>query len=248
MRARLSAFVIGWLSACTVDAGNDTTTTGPACTAGNFVPCQCPDGSQSMSLCGFDGVPGQCSCPAGTDATGSESSSSGSSTAESGTSGETTADTTAAASTGCDGSIYAGRVDDIPSVWSMGGMTGLEAGALMCAAIGGDHPCDYEEVKMAADAGELDGMVNFTAWIHRTTIENVDAVPSQPSPGGRCVDWTYAEDTLADGEWAEFTEDGLVYHLDPDTFYDGLDASHADPMTLPCAMTARAVLCCNAAC
>ena len=246
MRSRLAAVVIGFLSACSVDAGGHTTTAGQTCTPGTVLGCTCPDGTPSTATCGPDMFYGACVCAAATDASSGTGSGSGSTAGEHG-SADASGDTTAA-STGCDGSIYAGKVDGVPSLWSMGAMTGLAAGALMCESIGADHPCDYEEVKMAEEAGELDGMVNITAWIHRTTIELVDGVPSAPSPGGRCVDWTYDMDTLADGEWADFTADGIVYNLDPDTFYDGLDGSHADPMALPCAATNRAVLCCNAAC
>lgn len=246
MRSRLAIVVIGCLSACSVDVGGNTTTAGPTCTPGSVIACGCPDGSMSTATCGIEMFYGPCMCAAATDAgSGSESGSSAAATAAD--SDDTSSDT-AAASTGCDGSIFAGKVDGVPSLWSDGAQTGLAAGASMCEAIGGDHPCDYEEVKMAEEAGELDGMVNLTAWIHRTTIELVDGVPSAPSPGGRCVDWTYDMDTLADGEWVDFTADGLVYNLDPDTFYDGLDASHADPMALPCAGTNRAILCCNAPC
>jgi hypothetical protein len=243
MRSRLAAVVIGCLSACSVDAGDHSTIGGQTCTPGTVIGCMCPDGTPSTATCGADMFYGACVCAAATESGSGSGSENGATTMAQDGSGDTTA-----ASTGCDGSIYAGKVDGVPSLWSMGGMTGLAAGALMCEAIGADHVCDYEEVKMAEEAGELDGMVNFTAWIQRTTIELVEGVPSAPSPGGRCVDWTYDMDMLADGEWADFTADGIVYNLDPDTFYDGLDASHADPMALPCAATNRAVLCCHAAC
>lgn len=246
MRSQLAGVVLGCLSACSVDAGGNNGTAGPTCTPGTVIACGCPDGSTSTATCGIEMFYGPCMCAAATEPTsGGESGSS--STADEQSSGEASGDTTTTTS-GCDGSIFAGKVDGVPSLWSDAGQTGLAAGAAMCAAIGGDHPCDYDEVRMAEEAGELEGMVDFTAWIHRTTIELVDGVPSAPSPGGRCVDWTYDMDTLADGEWVDFTEDGLVYNLDPDTFYDGLDASHADPMALPCAGTNRAVLCCNAEC
>jgi len=55
-------------------------------------------------------------------------------------------------------------------------------------------------------------------------------------------------DMLADGEYVEFTADGPTFVLDPDTFYDGLDTSHADPADLPCAGILRAIVCCRAAC
>ncbi|HWB78920.1 MAG TPA: hypothetical protein VG755_28355 [Nannocystaceae bacterium] len=246
MRSKLAVVVIGWLSACSVDAGRHTSTGATECTPGTVIACNCPDGSPSTAACGIEMFYGPCMCAAATEP-GSGSESGSSAAADEQSSGEASGDTTAA-STGCDGSIFFGEVDGVPSLWSEGGQTGLAAGTAMCQSIGGDHVCDYEEVLMAEAAGELAGMVNSSAWIHRTTIALVDGVPSAPSPGGRCVDWTYDMDTLADGEWVDFTADGLVYNLDPDTFYDGLDASHADPMALPCAGTNRAVLCCNAPC
>jgi hypothetical protein len=246
MRIRLLALV--GLLACSVDADSNATRTMP-CTLGAVAACSCADGNPGTASCGLDGYFGACMCAAATEA--STASETGATTDGSGA-GETSdppgGDSTAAGSSGCDGSIYAGKLDAKPSLWSMGGQTGLAAGALICGSIAADHVCDYEELKMAELAGELDGVVNFTAWIQRTTIESVDGTPSAASPGGRCVDWTTDVDTLADGEWVDFTEAGLVYHLDPDTFYDGLDGSHADPAALPCAATTRAILCCNAAC
>lgn len=239
--------------ACSVEADDDG---GPdaTCTPGLVFACNCVDGSPGTATCGLDGVPGVCICAAATDGTtaaGTDSTATAGPTEGSDDGCETDCGDTTAAGTSADtgpcAEIFAGTVDTVTVPWSFSGQMGLAAGTAMCASIGADHVCDYEEVLQADQAGEFDGMVNVTAWIHRTTIEEVDAVPSAPGPGGRCVDWTDGTGTLADGEWVEFGADGLVYNLDPDTFYDGIDGSHTDPL-FPCMTVSRALLCCNPAC
>lgn len=212
------------------------------CTAGAVIACTCSDGAAGTATCGPAGAFGACTCASGSD-TGNGSTSA---TNDAGTGASTTAGD---GTTSACGPSFAGMVDGMSSVWMSRLTSGVMAGDVMCQGVGGDHACDYEEVHAAQVAGELDGIApGVTAWIHRTTVATVDGVPSAPGTGGRCVDWTYGMDALADGEWVEFTADGIVYHLDPDTFYDGLDTTHADPTALPCAATTRAILCCNAAC
>jgi hypothetical protein len=239
--------------ACSVEADDDDQTT--MCTPGQVFACTCIDGSPGTSTCGFDSAPGLCMCSGTTDPTsGSDTTADPSTTM---TTTEATdscatdcADTTASAgsseSGGC--SIYAGKVDSVSVPWTFMGQMGLMGGEAMCDSIGADHVCDFVEVVDAEQAGELDGLGAATIWIHRTTIESVEGVPSAPGPGGRCVDWIDATGTLADGEWAEVAADGIVFHLDPDTFYDGLDSSHTDPLAFPCMGVTRALLCCNAPC
>jgi len=241
--------------ACTVQAQDDDQ---PAmCTPGLVFACNCTDGSPGAATCGFDGVPGLCMCSGTTDPTGgSETSvdpSTTMTTADASDDACTTecGDTTASAGsseTGPCSTIYAGKVDSVMVPWSFMGPIGLMGGEAMCESIGADHVCDYLEVVDAAQAGELDALGNITVWIHRTTIEPVDGVPSAPGPGGRCVDWADGTSTLADGEWAELTADGVVFNLDPDTFYDGLDSSHTDPIAFPCMGISRAILCCHPTC
>jgi hypothetical protein len=247
--SRLIALLLG-LFAITCSAESDG---GPdsSCTPGMAYACNCADGSPGAASCNLDGTPGVCVCtggdPTGTDAT-SATTAATSTSDDACTTG--CGDTTTAGSSegGACGPIVAGKVDNVAVPWSFSGQTGLSAGAAMCTSIGADHLCDYEEVLLADQAGELAGMVNITAWIHRTTVESVEGVPSAPGPGGRCVDWSDGTGTLADGEWVEFAADGLVYHLDPDTFYDGLDGSHTDALAFPCMAVARSLLCCNPTC
>ncbi len=246
---RLPALVFGFLTtiACAAERDDDPQA---VCMPGASYACNCPDGGTGTATCGAEGFVGACMCAASTDSATTAPPSTGESGCTTGC-GDTGsgADTGSGTSeTGACPPIYAGRVDGITVPWTFAGQAGLAGGAAACASIGADHLCDYEEVLAADQAGEIDGVINTSAWIHRTTVATVEGVPSAPGPGGRCVDWTDGTGTLADGEWVELTADGLVYRLDADTFYDGLDASHTDPVALPCIDVARSVLCCNAAC
>jgi hypothetical protein len=222
---------------------------GSVCTAGTTTPCTCPPDREGIATCGPEGVFGACACGNGTETAGDSGSAAteGGSTAcaDGCSSGAPDEGTTSCA----DGPRIHGVVVGVSVPWTDGATTGLAAGAAKCTNSGADHLCDYEEVKAAALAGELDAMdVGSTAWIHRTTIETVAAEPSAPGSGGRCIDWTATADTLADGEYLEVGADGPVFVLDVDTFYDGLDPSHADPTAMPCIGIARALLCCNPVC
>jgi len=233
------------LVACS-NAGDRGDDFGGPCTPGTTVPCTCPNGSMAVATCGPDAVFGACPCPSGTGTTGTDD---GNDTTASSAEVSTSADDTVGTTSCTDMPRYAGLVADQPSAWSEGAQTGLAAGDAKCQGVGGDHVCTYEELVLARDAGELAAIEpGTTAWVHRTTIESVGGEPSAPGVGGRCVDWTYAMDMLADGEYVEFTADGPTFVLDPDTFYDGLDTSHADPADLPCAGILRAIVCCRAAC
>lgn len=146
--------------------------------------------------------------------------------------------------------IYAGMVPNIGSQWSDQGLMGFAAGNSLCQGIGADHVCEYQELLDAEAAGEFAGVAaGTTAWVHRTTMAMVDGVMSAPGPGGRCVDWTYGTNHIADGEYVEFLSGGTpVYHLDNDTFYDGQDTTHTIPDQLQCGNMTRAIFCCHPAC
>jgi hypothetical protein len=99
----------------------------------------------------------------------------------------------------------------IPSVWSYAGELGVQAGDEMCAAIGADHVCTWEETVQAEMAGELatgpkmlpDGL---EFWVHRVSValprlSDNGATMSVPSYGGRCNDWTYPTNHISDAEF-----------------------------------------------
>lgn len=157
---------------------------------------------------------------------------------------------TGGSSTGTTACVnFAGFVPSIPSVWQSGATTGFDAGGLLCEAMGFDHVCDYRELAAAVDKEELAALqIGETLWVHRTTVELVGKENSGAELGGRCVDWTYGENTLSDGEYLEMTAEGPVFNLDSDTFYDGLDPSHAAPGVLECGGVMRGVPCCNPDC
>lgn len=155
----------------------------------------------------------------------------------------------------CAGHIsYAGMASGASSVWATlpnaSGLTGLAAGNAQCASIGADHVCDYEEVVAAALAGELSAIpMGTTAWMQRTTAVDVGGTSYPAGQGGRCVDWTFSGNHLADGEYITFDALGMpTYHFDPDTFFDGTDTSHATPGDLECGGATRAILCCYPSC
>lgn len=155
--------------------------------------------------------------------------------------------------------VYAGTVAGVISQWGnhpqANGKTGFEAGVEICKTIGADHPCEYQEVKAAEAMGAFDNVaVGTTAWIHRTTPEMVNGMMSPPGPGGRCNDWTYATNHISDGEFVTFDLDMATmktkpaYHLDNDTFYDGVDTTHTITGDLQCGGTTRNILCCFPVC
>jgi cysteine-rich repeat protein len=144
--------------------------------------------------------------------------------------------------------IYAGMVTNstspavpgpgISSVWSYAGALGISAGNDMCAAIGADHVCTFEEVLQADAANEADFVADLSGgqefWVHRVSM----AVPrlsegtmSPPGPGGRCNDWTYPTNHISDGESAKYDPvstpganaarfGNLLMAVDDDTAYD----------------------------
>jgi len=112
--------------------------------------------------------------------------------------------------------------------WAYNGLEGLQAGTVMCQAVGADHVCNYDEVVKAEANGELSALPDgLTYWLHRTTavvnpvlnkacaVDN-DCTGANTLPycdpvkkmcaykagaGGRCNDWTYPTGHISDGEW-----------------------------------------------
>lgn len=149
---------------------------------------------------------------------------------------------------------YAGMVTNVPSAWgshmSANGKAGYDAGVEICKTIGADHPCEYAEVTQAEMKGELSTVAQGTnAWIHRATVAMIGGTPTNPGPGGRCNDWTYITNHISDGEYVTFDMVGIpTYHLDNDTFYDGVDTTHTIIGDLQCGGMMRALLCCYPTC
>jgi hypothetical protein len=155
----------------------------------------------------------------------------------------------------CAGHInFAGYVDQVPSAWGQhpdaNAKTGYDAGIAICKTLGADHPCAYEEVLVANAAHELDVVpTGVSAWIHRMKAADVGGTMVEPGPGGRCNDWVYTTNHISDGEYATFeTVGNPSYHLDNDTFYDGVDTTHTQSGELQCGGQMRAILCCFPTC
>lgn len=272
-----AAFVLVAGCGGTGDTGGSTGT----CTPNQQVECPCPGGTKGVQVCnaegnGFD----TCQCGTGGSggggAGGSTAGAGGGSTGLCGNghpdpgecdqgefqcpqdcmgTGGAGGGTTTSSNT-CDGIVtFAGFVEAVPSVWGSlpgaNGKSGYEAGIELCAALGADHPCTYEEVRKAEMAGELSTVAaGTTAWVHRTTPEMVNGNVSLPGAGGRCNDWTYGTNHLSDGEFVHFDTVGVAaYSLDNDTVFSGVAADgHADPALNPCGNITRSMMCCYPAC
>lgn len=155
----------------------------------------------------------------------------------------------------CAGAVtYAGELMNAGPVWAQlpqsQGQTGLDAGNTACQSIGADHVCDYEELLVSDTKGEFANVPQGTSfWVQRTTAVMVNGVLSQPGPGGNCNNWNYSTNHIGDGEYATFDQTGVItYHLDNDTFYDGVDPTHAIPGDLQCGGVIRSIPCCFAVC
>lgn len=203
-------------------------------------------GNTIIGACG-DGVEDQGECDSGSENFCPEDCS-----GTGGTGGGTTTTTT---SDTCEGQVtFAGLVADVPSAWGShmqaNGKTGYEAGVEICKSIAADHPCEYQEVLAAEAAGELAGVAQgTTAWIHRTSDAIVGGVVSPAGAGGRCNNWVYTTNHISDGEYTTFDMVGIPsYHLDNDTFYDGVDTTHTIGGDLQCGGVMRAILCCYPTC
>ncbi|MFO0556168.1 MAG: hypothetical protein U0271_47765 [Polyangiaceae bacterium] len=237
------------------------------CVPGEQVSCACPNDTNGVQACNEEGTGfDACTCAdppvggsggigaAGGSSDGGAGHSSGGAggNAALGGAGEGGA---GGAPNPCEGQpVFAGLVPDVASIWgshpSANGKEGYDAGVEICKTIGADHPCDYVEVLQGESAGELLNVATGTSvWIHRTTDVTVNNVNSPAGSGGRCVDWVFNGNHIADGEYAVFPATGVLeMHLDADTFYDGVDTTHANPGDLPCGGVTRSLACCFAAC
>lgn len=154
----------------------------------------------------------------------------------------------------------------IPAVWSYNGLLGVQAGDAMCQAIGADHVCSYGEILSADQKGEINDLSNsLTYWLHRIT-ETVPQVVgngmSPPGAGGRCNDWTYPTNHVADGEYLVVDDPNsngaakvgsFYYFFDDDAKYTG-KSSDGHASSGPGAAgncgggVNRAVICCYPTC
>lgn len=248
---------------------------GETCTPNQQISCDCKDGSKSVQVCAADGKSFEaCQCGTGGGGAGGGSGGTGGGTTQSGLCGNGIQDPnecdpgefacpqdcmgtggagggTTTSSNTCEGVVtFAGLVQGVGSSWQANGETGYSAGVQLCKAIAADHPCTYEEMRKAEMVGELaDIAQGTTTWIHRTTVEMVNNMPSMPGPGGRCNDWTYTTNHISDGEYSTFDQPGIpTYHLDNDTKFDGVDQSHTIAGDLDCGGVMRAIPCCYPAC
>jgi hypothetical protein len=246
------------------------------CTPNEVQFCPCAGGGEGVQTCQGDGQ-GWSVCDCG-DGTGGRGGDGGSGTTQTGACGDGAEDpgecdtgsenycpqdcmgTGGSGGTGgstntCVGkATYGGSVMGVGPDWGnhpqSNGKTGYEAGVEICKSIGADHPCEYQEVVAAELAGELAAIPQGTsAWIHRTTDAEVNGTVSVAGPGGRCNNWVYTTNHISDGEYATFDMVGIpTYHLDNDTFYDGVDITHANPTDLQCGGMIRDILCCFPIC
>lgn len=256
------------LFGCATGAEGGSGGSGPAnCVPGIQQPCACPGGGEGHQTCSPTGTSFEpCICGGGETITtepptGDDSSTTAEPDTDPGPCGNGVEDpgecpdacppdcgsgsesTTGIA--GCE--TFFGLTAPEPSIWEEQGMLGFAAGTALCEALGADHVCIYGELATAEAAGELESVAaGTTMWIHRMTTVEVDGTLSNAGLGGRCVDWQYDTNHLADGEYLEVTADGIVFHLDADTFYDGQDGSHAAVGMLDCGSVTRTIPCCNA--
>jgi|JI10StandDraft_1071094.scaffolds.fasta_scaffold314126_2 hypothetical protein len=229
------------------------------CVAGMTIACACLGGGSGVQTCQADGTYQACQCldGGGLDGGGLDGGVDAAPTSDTGEVADAPNGDGGAPDAGdpCAGHvIYAGAITSASSVWALlptaSGNTGYEAGVAACTSIGADHPCDYEEMVAAAAAGEFSTIpAATTAWVHRTTTASVDGTDSPPGPGGRCNDWTFAGNHLADGEYVSFDVAGVpTYHLDGDTVFDPSSPGVHVVAGLDCAGVTRSILCCYPRC
>jgi hypothetical protein len=245
---------------------------GSSCVPGQVVACPCPGRGDGTQVCRADGTFGACACgdgatadsapPAPDGAQAMDAAADAASTSDAARSMDAVAlpdaappmpDAQAPDADPLAGHVYvAARFDGASSVWATlpgaMGRLGLEAGHAQCVFLGADHVCDYVELRAAEAKGELASIPQgTTAWVQRTTPEIVNGAESPPGPGGNCNDWTFAGNHVSDGEYVSFDAEGVpTWHLDGDTFYDGIDTTHAIPGDLDCGGATRSIFCCSA--
>ncbi len=118
--------------------------------------------------------------------TGSSSSKASSSSAATASSTNASASSSSASASssstggGCQKPIFAKVVSNMANpmmmgtgfgpAWSYNAMSGLQAAKAMCAAVGADHLCTYQDIVAADLNGELASLpTNLTYWLHRTS-------------------------------------------------------------------------------
>jgi hypothetical protein len=139
----------------------------------------------------------------------------------------------------------------VTPVWAYQGMIGIVAGNNMCKAIGADHVCNYAEVLVAEGRGELAQSFGptDTFWLHRSdTTVTVGNASVPPGAGGRCNDWTYPGNALADGEFALMGSGSVTYNFDSNTCYTSNAGDGCAEAGLACGGVLRAIPCCSASC
>ncbi|MCH9687012.1 MAG: hypothetical protein K0V04_36590 [Deltaproteobacteria bacterium] len=171
-----------------------------------------------------------------------------------------TADDTTGSPDSCTSQpTFVAMVPPQPSRWVSGALVGFAAGQDLCRQtatnLGVPDPmevtvCTYAQVVQAENAGELAAVpAGTTAWLHRLTVADIAGVPTAPGVGGRCQDWVYETNHIADGEHVDFAAGGAAtYNLDADTFFDGVDTTHTQPGVLECGSMSRSIMCCNPVC
>jgi hypothetical protein len=265
------------LSACDDDkkSMHDSGEQGERCVPGQAVACPCTDGRMGAQTCEDDGTFAACVCApttGGDDAdadTSSPAVDQGTPPVEADAAEALTPDaavsTPDAALPEPDAALpepdaapvvpdlITGASAPVTSDWAglpgSQGMIGLEAGNMFCAFSGGDHVCDYTELRAAEARGEFASVpVGTTAWVQRTTTELVNGVESPPGPGGNCNDWTFTGNHLADGEYVAFGAEGAEFFLDNDTLYDPANPNGPSVATglLECGGMSRSIFCCRA--
>lgn len=170
----------------------------------------------------------------------------------------------------CDGKlIWAGfsPVGTTNGLIQYGGIDGIDAANASCKAIGGFGMCEYQQwdqiktdaalpMGMRSHQLDIDALLALITngncqdiWLHRTTD-----LPNMPAgPGGRCNDWKYPTNHLADGEFVHVCNIAGVldiqYNLDPDTVYDANNPGPHQTQSLTCAPNPlRSVPCCYEKC
>lgn len=148
--------------------------------------------------------------------------------------------------------IYGGKINMKGPVFAYNGLSGKDAADAECKSLGYEAMCTYEQLKKAEMENELTGVAaNTTFWAHRTMPAlDANGNMSQPGPGGRCNDWTYATNHISDGEYCVVNAGGtLTCYIDNDTVFDAaMPGAHTIPGQLECGGQIRDIPCCYPVC
>lgn len=147
--------------------------------------------------------------------------------------------------------IYGGKINMKGPVFVYNGLSGKDAADAECKSLGYEHMCTYEELKKAEMEMELANVpAGTTFWSHRTMpAMDANGNMSQPGPGGRCNDWTYATNHISEGEYCVVNAGGtLTCFIDPDTIFDAtMPGVHTMP-GMDCGGAVRDIPCCYPVC